>query len=121
MYCDKIGYNKRDAQTALNNAIKQRKIYNHKNRKECRLYHCNECNMWHLTAMDEEEYGEKETLELSYKEEWKNLLIPIEMPKKKKKKRNRKKKTSILILETPKEEISFIDRIINFFKNLKFI
>lgn len=47
--CNKIKYTKREAQTALNFLFKKR---NFKNRREKRIYHCPECNMWHLTSKD---------------------------------------------------------------------
>lgn len=56
--CNKQKLSKREAQGALN------KIKNHntlrfrgsKWRKEIRMYQCAECNAWHLTSMEKEDY-----------------------------------------------------------------
>lgn len=54
--CTKISYTKRDAQTALNFLLSVR---NFKCRREKRIYHCPDCNMWHLTSKEYYEEDEK--------------------------------------------------------------
>ena len=48
--CDKKQFTKREAEGALNKAKIHPKQEGY--RKECRMYHCPECNMWHLTSKE---------------------------------------------------------------------
>lgn len=50
--CDKRQLTKKDAETALKRIRHHRK--KDKYRKECRMYHCPDCNMWHLTSKESE-------------------------------------------------------------------
>ena len=50
--CEKRQLTKREAEGALKQAQSHRK--KHKYRKECRIYHCPECNKWHLTSHENE-------------------------------------------------------------------
>lgn len=43
--CNKIPFSKREANEALSYCKKNRRKF----RREERIYHCPECNMWHLT------------------------------------------------------------------------
>lgn len=43
--CGKRGYDKKSAQTARNMAERERG-------KPLRIYHCGDCNLWHLTHVD---------------------------------------------------------------------
>ncbi len=52
--CSKRQFDKRGAQTALNNMNTHLKRF--ANRKEKRIYHCMDCDAWHLTSMDEPSY-----------------------------------------------------------------
>ncbi len=57
--CNKIKYTKRDAQTALNFLLS---VKHFKCRREKRIYHCPDCNMWHLTSKelyDDEKTGKQ--------------------------------------------------------------
>lgn len=59
--CSKIVYDKKGAKSELNRLNNIRHSHKQKNilnRKENRIYYCEECNGWHLTSMDEEEYQE---------------------------------------------------------------
>lgn len=56
--CYKIKFNKREAQTVLNNNRERRGLKSHRGRKEIRAYQCEECNMWHLTSMETDEFNE---------------------------------------------------------------
>lgn len=47
--CNKIKYTKREANTALKSC---RKFRRKQFRKEKRIYHCPDCNMWHLTSRE---------------------------------------------------------------------
>lgn len=51
--CQKVSYDKKGAQTALNNIKNRYKKF--KQRKENRIYHCPFCNGWHLTSHDLED------------------------------------------------------------------
>lgn len=65
--CHKECFNKKTAQTILNQCKKE-------HRKECRIYYHEECNAWHLTS--QEEYNEVVQLEekdLLYCQKWKEL------------------------------------------------
>lgn len=48
--CDKKQFTKLEAEGALKQARHHRK--QEKYRKECRMYHCPDCNMWHLTSKE---------------------------------------------------------------------
>lgn len=50
--CSKRKFTKKEAEGALNQIEHHRK--QHKYRKECRIYHCPECNKWHLTSHENE-------------------------------------------------------------------
>lgn len=71
--CLKKQYSKREAHVILN----ERKNKHKKWAKEIRAYECPYCienkedKVWHLTSM--EEYEERETIELIFKEEWEKL------------------------------------------------
>lgn len=65
--CSKKCYSKKLALTILN----ERKSKGKKWAKECRVYFCDSCQSHHLTSM--EEYEERETIELKFKEEWEKL------------------------------------------------
>ena len=45
--CIKKAYTKKDAQTALNARLRGR--YRHNKPDHLRIYHCPDCNGWHLT------------------------------------------------------------------------
>lgn len=47
--CDKVKYDKKGAQTALNSITRQ-KHKRWRKKKEVRYYHCPLCNGWHLTS-----------------------------------------------------------------------
>ena len=70
--CYKVGYSKKEAQTALNSCIKsKKKQYRH----EKRYYFCELCLMWHLSS--DEEYFQKEYIQLEdlvFKDDWKELM-----------------------------------------------
>lgn len=69
--CSKNRYNKKEAQTVLNETFRNR---NKKWRREKRYYFCNVCSCWHLTS--DEEYNEREIIpleDLIYKNEWVKL------------------------------------------------
>lgn len=73
--CNKNKYNKKEAQTVLNETFRNR---NKKWRREKRYYQCPhpECNgAYHLTSI--EEYAEIQTLSLEdliYKKDWLKLM-----------------------------------------------
>ena len=50
--CEKRQLTKREAEGALKQIKHHRK--QEKYRKECRIYHCPHCNMWHLTSKENE-------------------------------------------------------------------
>ena len=61
--CQKKQYDKKGAQTALNNILRYLKRFSR--RKEIRYYHCPLCNTWHLTSTDDD----YEKLNIEIKEE----------------------------------------------------
>ena len=68
--CRKMCYDKKTANTILNERRKKGKKW----AKETRIYQCPdlECsNFWHLTSKTE--HFEKEAIELKFKEEWEKL------------------------------------------------
>lgn len=65
--CSKKCYTKKLALTILN----ERKSKGKKWAKECRVYFCNFCQSHHLTS--QEEYFEKEEIDLIFKDEWEKL------------------------------------------------
>lgn len=65
--CRKMCYDKKTAQTILN----ERKKMGKKWAKECRIYFCESCCSYHLTSM--REYSPLEPIELIFKEEWEKL------------------------------------------------
>lgn len=65
--CDKSKYSKKEALTIINkiqrhehrkdkHGVVHCKMKEYKWRKEKRIYQCAECNAWHLTSMEEEDY-----------------------------------------------------------------
>lgn len=69
--CNKQKFDKKTAQTVLND----RKTKGKKWSREKRTYYCEECNAWHLTSMEEwEEPIKLEITELKYANKWKKLL-----------------------------------------------
>jgi hypothetical protein len=54
--CYKKPFSKREAATALNKNRRERGHRKSRGRKEQRMYQCEDCNYWHLTSMDEEEF-----------------------------------------------------------------
>ena len=49
--CGKTCYSKVEAQTLLNNSFSKKD----KHKRACRIYHCLQCNTWHLTKQDNNE------------------------------------------------------------------
>lgn len=66
--CTKAKLTKKEVISASKHFGKKR--YQH--RKECRYYHCPNCNMWHLTSKMEA-FKPKE-FQTSFTLDWKNLL-----------------------------------------------
>mgnify|MGYP003403823145 FL=1 len=46
--CEKNSYSKKEAQTIINKNKKESKKF----RKEIRYYHCDKCNLYHLTSKE---------------------------------------------------------------------
>ena len=65
--CRKQGYEKKTAQSILN----ERKAKGKKWSREKRIYECPICFKWHLTSM--EEYTPLELIDLIFKDEWEKL------------------------------------------------
>jgi len=73
--CSKVSFSKRDAQSVLNRIVSRG--YG-QYRKEIRIYHCPECNQWHLTSHDNREGSRKiEEVDLAFFESWKKLINNI--------------------------------------------
>lgn len=71
--CNKIGFTKRTAFASLSQNRKEGHQHNKRQyRRECRVYECPDCGMWHLTSM--EEYVLPEVINVKYKNKWKKLL-----------------------------------------------
>jgi hypothetical protein len=67
--CTKVRYDKRDAQTALNNALVSKK----KRRKEKRIYYCEACKAWHLTSKENEKKPDIQ-IAIKHKDKWIELM-----------------------------------------------
>jgi hypothetical protein len=65
--CRKKKFSKREAKSILN-AINKDQDW----RREKRMYHCEKCNAWHLTAM--ESWDENLDIPLQQIKEWENLI-----------------------------------------------
>lgn len=52
MGCDKKSYTKKEANEVINSFKKGRKGEKRPKRIPKRIYHCDECNMWHVTSKD---------------------------------------------------------------------
>lgn len=57
--CYKKSFTKVEAQAILNKNKDDRGRRQNRGRRENRYYHCEECNLWHLTSMDEDSYNLK--------------------------------------------------------------
>ena len=56
MDCQKNGYGKKEAETRLNELRRQKRL----NKRPQRIYYCEDCNMWHITARGDFEKGKLE-------------------------------------------------------------
>lgn len=68
---DKCCYSKRGAQSKLNHLIKSGR-WNHK--EGGRIYHCNDCNGWHITHLVNEYCSVLSEVKLVKQNEWEQLL-----------------------------------------------
>ena len=66
----KVCFTKREAQAILNS----KKQESGRNKKECRYYHCDTCNLYHLTSMEHQPL-KKHPAPLKFKDEWSKLLV----------------------------------------------
>lgn len=71
--CGKKVFTKLDAQAA----IKRNKKSRYQHRKEKRYYYCEACSGWHLSSL--EEWAKREDAELTFKDQWQNLVQPIQV------------------------------------------
>jgi hypothetical protein len=67
--CNKVRFNKREAQSALNILKDSNKPW----RRESRYYHCPICNNWHLTSKGRGE-GKIQEIKLINEDQWLKLL-----------------------------------------------
>ncbi len=73
-----------EAQTFLN--MVKRYLKHYKRRRERRAYYCEQCNAWHVTSLEEEEYVQERTIHPiegwqnrpDLQERWEKLLAPTE-------------------------------------------
>lgn len=68
--CPKIPFAKSDAEIVLKKAQQSRS----NKRKECRIYQCEKCNMWHLTSKGIEDEKPLENYRVVNKDKWQELL-----------------------------------------------
>jgi len=68
--CPKVPFTKADAEVALKKATESNK----RNRKECRIYQCEKCNMWHLTSREQKADVVVENYRVVNKAKWEKLM-----------------------------------------------
>jgi hypothetical protein len=67
--CPKVPFTKASAEVALKKATESNK----RNRKECRIYQCDTCGMWHLTSQKKEDV-QVENYRVVNKAKWEELM-----------------------------------------------